>query len=220
MAELADHLNVEESGRRARTRAFAARRGTIGRSGFRCAGQPALRGRSLDRVRAALAGGTGGATTHSVRMRWAIGVATTTAKLPTPDSPDRLRTRLETPPDGGVGNPTKIAAWIAQDLGLVSVRPQRAWGALQAIGWSIQAPRPNKPGHRPPRSAGRLQKELAEDVARHPGRPVAPVRMDEHRTGCETSPSTSLRRYRPSPHGCGAVQTAIRSSPAIGSRST
>lgn len=69
-----------------------------------------------------------------------------TARLLTPALLDRLRTRLETPPpDGGTWTTTKIAAWMAQDLGLVSVYPQRAWDALQAIGWTIQAPRPRNP---------------------------------------------------------------------------
>lgn len=56
------------------------------------------------------------------------------------------------PPDGGPWSKPTIAAWMATEVGLISVYPQRAWEALQAIGWSIQAPRPRNPApsHRPP----------------------------------------------------------------------
>ena len=55
----------------------------------------------------------------------------TSARLLTPERLDALRTRLQSPPpDGGVWNTTKIAAWMASELGLVSVYPQRAWDAL------------------------------------------------------------------------------------------
>src|ERR1700712_4633180 len=52
----------------------------------------------------------------------------TRARLLTPELLSGLRARLGTPPpDGGVWTTTKIAAWMAQELGLVSVYPQRAW---------------------------------------------------------------------------------------------
>jgi transposase len=70
----------------------------------------------------------------------------TTARLLTPELLDKLRARLaEPPPDGGTWSTPKIAVWMAAELGLVSVYPQRAWESLQAIGWSIQAPRPRNP---------------------------------------------------------------------------
>ncbi|HEY8008452.1 MAG TPA: hypothetical protein VIE66_17010 [Methylocella sp.] len=46
----------------------------------------------------------------------------------------KLRLRLrEPPPDGGLWSSRKVAAWMAGELGLVSVAPQRGWEALKAI---------------------------------------------------------------------------------------
>src|ERR1700722_17594008 len=62
----------------------------------------------------------------------------------------KLRGRLgEPPPDGGLGSSRKVANWMAGELNLASVAPQRGWEALKAIGWSIQKPRPQEPkmGH-------------------------------------------------------------------------
>lgn len=82
-----------------------------------------------------------------------------TARLLTPALLDRLRTRLETPPpDGGTWTTTKIAVWMAQELGLASVYPQRAWDALQAIDWSIQAPRPKNPAAATPEAQAAFKK--------------------------------------------------------------
>ena len=54
-----------------------------------------------------------------------------------------LRERVKTPPDdGGVWTAKKVAAVIAAALGLAKVAEQRGWEALQAIGWTIQRPRP------------------------------------------------------------------------------
>ncbi len=76
-----------------------------------------------------------------------------------------MRTHLETPPDGGAWTTPKIAAWMAQDLGLVSVCPQRAWDALQALGWSIQAPRPKNPA-----AVGLEEQTAFKKTRRHPRR--------------------------------------------------
>ena len=91
----------------------------------------------------------------SVLMRWATGGAA--RERPRDFCPlifwTSCRVRLAgPPPDGGTWSTPKITAWMTAGLGLVSVYPQRAWEALQAIGWSIQAPRPRNPapGHRPP----------------------------------------------------------------------
>jgi|TARA_Y100000310_G_C20548280_1_gene746709 transposase len=59
---------------------------------------------------------------------------------------ERLKPRLETPPpDGGLWTGPKVAAWLADELGLEKVAPQRGWEALRAIGWTIQVPRPRHP---------------------------------------------------------------------------
>lgn len=58
----------------------------------------------------------------------------------------RLPERLaDPPPDGGVWTGPKVAAWLAAELGLEAVAPQRGWEALKAIGWSLQRPRPRHP---------------------------------------------------------------------------
>ncbi len=58
----------------------------------------------------------------------------------------RLADRLREPPaDGGLWTCAKVASWMAQQLGLDKLAPQRGWEALNAIGWSIQAPRPKNP---------------------------------------------------------------------------
>jgi transposase len=148
MAHIADHLSVEELGQRARTSADACAGRHYQAIWLLAQGQPV----------SAVAAVTG------FVPRWLEQLASrynqfgpdalgdrrrrngAPARLVTPELLDRLRTRLETPPpDGGVWTTIKIAAWMAQDLGLVSVYPQRAWDALQAIGWSIQTPRPRNP---------------------------------------------------------------------------
>ena len=63
--------------------------------------------------------------------------------LPAPEVLARLRERVRRPPeDGGVWSCGKVAAFLAAELGLASVAPQRGWEALLAIGWTIQKPRP------------------------------------------------------------------------------
>jgi transposase len=71
----------------------------------------------------------------------------------------KLRDRLgEPPPDGGVWSSRKVANWMAAELGLASVAPQRGWEALKAIGWSIQAPRPKNPKSATPEEAAAFKK--------------------------------------------------------------
>lgn len=63
-----------------------------------------------------------------------------------PDLLERLRVRLdEPPPDGGRWTSGKVSRWMAEELGLAKLAPQRGWEALKAIGWSIQKPRPRNP---------------------------------------------------------------------------
>src|SRR3954466_10574941 len=64
---------------------------------------------------------------------------------------ERLRARLtQPPPDGGLWSSRKVAAWMAGELGLAAVLPQRGWEALKAIGWSVQKPRPRHPASATP----------------------------------------------------------------------
>src|SRR5205085_4015221 len=64
---------------------------------------------------------------------------------------ERLRARLtQPPPDGGLWSSRKVAAWMASELGLAAVFPQRGWEALKAIGWSVQTPRPRHPASATP----------------------------------------------------------------------
>src|SRR3954452_482928 len=63
----------------------------------------------------------------------------------------RLPERLATPPsDGGLWTGPKVARWMASELGLAEVLPQRGWEALKAIGWSVQKPRPRHPASATP----------------------------------------------------------------------
>ena len=75
-----------------------------------------------------------------------------------------LQTRLADPPaDGGVWTGPKVALWLSDRLGR-PIAPQRAWEVLQALGYTLQRPRPRavqadpgaqaafKKGGLPPRS--------------------------------------------------------------------
>src|SRR3954447_19831781 len=68
------------------------------------------------------------------------------ASLLTRDVLAALAERVRTPPDdGGLWSGPKVAAWMAGQLGLQRVHPQRGWEALKRIDWSLQAPRPRHP---------------------------------------------------------------------------
>ena len=68
------------------------------------------------------------------------------ATVLTPELLGKLRERLGTSPaDGGIWSGRKVAEWMAAELGVERVAPQRGWEALKAVGWSIQAPRPRNP---------------------------------------------------------------------------
>ena len=77
------------------------------------------------------------------------------ARILKPEVLERLRVRLdEPPPDGGRWTSGQVARWMADELGLEKLAPQRGWEALKAIGWSIQKPRP-----RNPKAAGEAEQE-------------------------------------------------------------
>ena len=116
-----------------------------------------------------------------------------TATILKPELLARLRDRLSEPPaDGGLWSSSKVAAWMASELGLTSVAPQRGWEALKAIGWSIQTPRPKNPKSASP-----------EEAAKHPGKPVEVFATDEHRIGLKpvTRRVWAPRAERPIAHG-------------------
>jgi transposase len=72
-----------------------------------------------------------------------------------------LKERLhEPPPDGGLWTSRKVADWMAQQLGLEKLAPQRGWEALNAIGWSIQSPRPKNPKAATPEEEAAFKKNL------------------------------------------------------------
>ena len=68
-----------------------------------------------------------------------------------PELLDKLKARLREPPsDGGLWTSPKVAAWMASELVLTQVAPQRGWEALKAMGWSVQKPRPRHPASATP----------------------------------------------------------------------
>ena len=68
------------------------------------------------------------------------------ASVLTPALLEALAGRLRTPPeDGGRWTGPKVALWMARQLGVERVHPQRGWEALKRVRWSIQAPRPRHP---------------------------------------------------------------------------
>jgi len=91
------------------------------------------------------------------------------ARVLTPELLQRLRIRLgEPPPDGGVWTSGKVARWMAGELGLASVAPQRGWEALRAIGWSIQKPRPRNPKAATPAEQEAFKKKSPKSSPRRP----------------------------------------------------
>lgn len=87
----------------------------------------------------------------------------------TPELLDRLKDRVrEPPPDGGLWTSGKVAAWMAAQLGLEKLAPQRGWEALQAIGWSIQSPRPRHPNSATPEQEAAFKKS---SLMRSPTKP-------------------------------------------------
>jgi len=80
---------------------------------------------------------------------------------------DKLKDRLrEPPPDGGLWTSPKVAAWMASELGLARVAPQRGWEALKAIGWSVQKPRPRHPASATPEEREAFKKSWSRPSPR------------------------------------------------------
>ncbi len=84
-----------------------------------------------------------------------------------PDLLEKLKARLrEPPPDGGLWTGPKVAAWMAGELGLAEVLPQRGWEALKAIGWSVQKPRPRHPASATPEEREAFKKSWSRPSPR------------------------------------------------------
>lgn len=87
---------------------------------------------------------------------------------------EKLRARLaEPPPDGGLWSSRKVSAFLAEQLGLEAVAPQRGWEALRAIGWSLQKPRPKNPRSASDEEADAFQKNWRRPSPRK--RPSTPA---------------------------------------------
>ena len=98
-----------------------------------------------------------------------------------PDLLEKLKDRLrEPPPDGGLWTCPKVAAWMARELGLAAVLPQRGWEALKAINWSVQKPRPRHPAAATPEECETFKKSWSKPSLRR-------------------EPSTQTRRSRSGP---------------------
>src|SRR3954464_14191417 len=110
------------------------------------------------------------------------------ASVLTPALLEKLKARLlEPPPEGGLWTSPKVAAWMAGELGLAAVLPQRGWGGAQGdqlVGAEAPPP-PSGLGHA--RGAGGVQKKLEQAVAaaraQHPDTPIEVWATDEHRIG-------------------------------------
>ena len=95
---------------------------------------------------------------------------------------EKLKIRLqEPPPDGGVWSSRKVADFMAAELGLEKLAPQRGWEALKAIGWSIQSPRPKNPKAAGPQAEAAFKKS-------------SPTRWPKKKRNIPTSRSRSGRR--------------------------
>ena len=97
---------------------------------------------------------------------------------------ERLRARLEAPPpDGGLWSSRKVAAWMAGELGLAAVLPQRGWEALKAIDWSVQKPRPRHPAAATPEEREAFKKSWSRPSLRR----ELSTRTSRSRSGPPTS---------------------------------
>ena len=105
-----------------------------------------------------------------------------------PDLLEKLKARLrEPPPDGGLWTSPKVAAWMAGELGLAAVLPQRGWEALKAIGWSVQKPRPRHPASATPEEREAFKKSSSRpSLRREPS-----TRTNRSRSGLRMSTASA-----------------------------
>jgi transposase len=101
-----------------------------------------------------------------------------------PDLLDKLKDRLHAPPpDGGLWTSSKVAAWMASELGVARLAPQRGWDALKALGWSVQKPRPRQPRAATAEERAAFEKNWPR---RRPRKPPS-IRTNPLRSGPRTS---------------------------------
>src|SRR3954447_3812000 len=113
-----------------------------------------------------------------------------------------LRARLtQPPPDGGLWSSRKVAAWMAGELGLAEVLPQRGWEALKAIGWSVQKPRPRHPASATPEEREAFKKSWPRSLPRK----RQSTRIRRSRSGPRTSTAWPEADH---PAGVGAQRSA------------
>ena len=105
-----------------------------------------------------------------------------------PDLLEKLKARLlEPPPDGGLWTSPKVAAWMAGELRLAAVLPQRGWEALKAINWSVQKPRPRHPASATPEEREAFKKSWSRpSLRREPS-----TRTSRSKSGPRTSTASA-----------------------------
>src|SRR5215210_7898671 len=129
---------------------------------------------------------------------------------------ERLRARLtQPPPDGGLWSSRKVAAWMAGELGLAAVLPQRGWEALKAIGWSVQKPRPRHPASATPeereafKKAGAGRRRGSGPAPGHAGRGLGHGRAP-HRPEANPAPGLGAQGSAPDRSRPPPLQVALR----------
>jgi len=109
---------------------------------------------------------------------------------------------------GGRWTSVKVAAWMAQELGLEKLAPQRGWEALKAIGWSIQKPRP-----RNPQAASEVEQEAFKKSRRGRRRRSASPSGPSRRSLCDGRAPIRPEAGRPLDLGAGR-RSPYRSRPS------
>src|SRR4051795_3921590 len=152
-------------------------------------------------------------------MRWATCAGARNGGVPSVLKPgllERLRARLtQPPPDGGLWTSPKVAAWMAGELGVAAVFPQRGWEALKAINWSVQKPRPRHPAAATPEEREAFKKSWSRPSLR---REPAPGHADRslghgrtpHRPKADPAPRVGAQRPAADRTGPPPLQVVVR----------
>jgi transposase len=97
------------------------------------------------------------------------------AKL-TPEQQAELYQTLQTPPpDGGLWNGPKLAAFARDRYGVAACK-QTGWGWLRRLGFTLQVPRPRHPEAATPAQQRAWERRPGRPGRRAPGRPPRPGR--------------------------------------------